>query len=84
MSKRKIAILFTVAVSTSILVIILLNPNRSIVCDDFLGGRLMSDATRGIQCECAGWKLYLKHDAPADGRDLSLCLGLIKKSVMIR
>lgn len=56
----------------------------SMVCDDFLGGPLQAGATRGRQCECMGAKVYLKHDAPADGRDLSICIGIIKDIQTIR
>lgn len=52
----------------------------SIVCDDFSGGRLPEGTVRGVRCRCAGWKIHLEHQAPHDGRDLSVCIGLKMES----
>lgn len=84
MFKFKYAVLFVAVLSFSFLAMVLLNPKASVVCDDFQGGRLPPDATRGTRCDCAGWKIYLEHEAPADGRDFSLCVGLIENITTIK
>ncbi|MCB0386246.1 MAG: hypothetical protein KDD43_12710, partial [Bdellovibrionales bacterium] len=56
------------------------NPKPSLICDDYIGAPLPPGAERGVQCQCAGIKLYLQNTAPSDGRDLSICLGLIKET----
>lgn len=84
MGKKVGMILFLGAALGIFSFIVFLNPRPSVVCDDFMGGPLPQGTVRGFQCQCAGWKFYLKDDAPGDGRDLSVCIGLIKEIHTIR
>ena len=79
MNKKRFVALVLGVVCLLVGATLVANPQPSLICDDFVGAPLPPGTERGVQCQCSGLKVYLQDDAPSDGRDLSICLGLIKE-----